>query len=134
MSTTRADLTEPQKKLIDRAAEESDGRIVLWTGAETRVAKRLVAMGFGELGSCFGVNAAGRLLAEVDGEEAIADIIARCGESGVQLSDAEMEAGGFSGVDPACAVCQERACILCGHNRSESCTHNTDERHGWNKP
>ncbi len=60
----RSNLTIAQRKLIDRAAAEPDGRTLCWTGAETRVAKRLEEMGLGKASVTFDLNEAGRALSE----------------------------------------------------------------------
>lgn len=54
-------LTEPQRKLLERAVATEDGFASCWTSADVRVGKRLAAMGLGE--SCapyFEINDAGR--------------------------------------------------------------------------
>jgi len=59
----REDLTEPQRRLLDRANSEPDGVTVLWTRGESNAARNLAAFGLGVHGINFIINDAGRRLA-----------------------------------------------------------------------
>jgi hypothetical protein len=61
---TRSDLTEPQRRLLDRAAADDDGFYGCSTIADGRVSRNLEAIGLGEATAyAFWINEVGRTIA-----------------------------------------------------------------------
>lgn len=64
VSTLRyCDLTEPQRRMLDRAAADEDGYAMYWTRWDKRVGRNLADLGLGETDwYSFRLNESGRAL------------------------------------------------------------------------